>query len=938
MTIQRPSLGLIVAALVVLSAVAAASVDRRPPCFNGALDNGETDTDCGGPNGCRRCAVGRACRESEDCADEAECSHAGFCVDHAPTRAKRSEIPAPADKDNDPEAPPRCFNLRRDPDESDVDCGGPSECARCEIGQRCGAASDCSDNNVCRDHVCASPRLRAVPSGSQAVSSSSSEGEVDVCLPETTAQCVNMPSGTFLTLTAELNTEIWYVWPEAAYTRVVYDNAAGTEIWTRGHFVCRTTNSSSWIFTLIRTSPSALNVSLVATRNADATWTVRTRRPCQYRNFASPVISTIKTIVGGCVGIEIDQRECATNFDNCNSQCQCTNNTSHTTPLQLWCVANTVPVLVKFNLNPSVAVQYNDSQIVALVTKSVHDATGVPEANIVVVIVHQGSRKRAPTVQAQVTLTSGSTSGGTPSQAADTLAQEMTSSNSTFSNSTIAGFVSSIPAIDYGLPGPDRNDQIVKISAGLCPNVGITAHNFAPEPPSVYVTSSGGDVSVKLVMTADSNRYFTRTPYFIGNTGPAGINFTVNATLEVCYHVWRETFALDRLLTYGSPVRSDYADHIAFDFRVVLEFYEEFNWTQTVSRTRLVQSPVKFTVVVPRMVSVTTNITLASSRVLWAYIERSFVSLDLAGVTYFDIELVTRPVEDNLVIDPATFVIASHHGDLQQVSQPALYRADGQMQYWRTRVTLTNTTICQLTKLDNFTASFSLEMADPNGQPQFSTGGPFSVDFTLETTENWCAQQAYNVTTPTPVLATYNSDSWLVKTSRFFVGGDVYADVYVPDFLTLHPIATELVGLEVGGRALLVGGNATALGTAFGLWIGAPGDCLDSTRACWTFTLLPTNFTGGTMVPLAAQVKFTLQEGRRRSEQEVYEKTVTAYLYLGARGKNTAAGGDKAAEGQQQVTVTKFASNGALAILGALVVVPVVALAVGLAVVLRRRS
>ena len=48
-----------------------ASATRTPPpptCTNGGLDGGESDADCGGITLCARCAVGRGCADSADCA------------------------------------------------------------------------------------------------------------------------------------------------------------------------------------------------------------------------------------------------------------------------------------------------------------------------------------------------------------------------------------------------------------------------------------------------------------------------------------------------------------------------------------------------------------------------------------------------------------------------------------------------------------------------------------------------------------------------------------------------------------------------------------------------------------------------------------------------------------------------------------------------------
>lgn len=93
--------------------------DRRcvpPSCANGALDPGETAADCGGPD-CAPCAIGRACLDDTDCVDGAECA-GGTC------------------------ALLSCHDAARNGEETDIDCGG-SACAACIIGQACVTARDC---------------------------------------------------------------------------------------------------------------------------------------------------------------------------------------------------------------------------------------------------------------------------------------------------------------------------------------------------------------------------------------------------------------------------------------------------------------------------------------------------------------------------------------------------------------------------------------------------------------------------------------------------------------------------------------------------------------------------------------------------------------------------------------------------------------------------
>ncbi|HYQ43293.1 MAG TPA: carbohydrate binding domain-containing protein [Polyangiaceae bacterium] len=54
-------------------------------------------------------------------------------------------------------APGTCMNSQKDPDESDVDCGGPGKCARCSLNARCSTNSDC-ETDLCSNKRCAEPR------------------------------------------------------------------------------------------------------------------------------------------------------------------------------------------------------------------------------------------------------------------------------------------------------------------------------------------------------------------------------------------------------------------------------------------------------------------------------------------------------------------------------------------------------------------------------------------------------------------------------------------------------------------------------------------------------------------------------------------------------------------------------------------------------------
>jgi hypothetical protein len=104
-------------------------------CLDGVKNNGETDLDCGGGN-CDGCALGKKCKNTWDCASKACDGVTLTCIsDH-------------------------CLDSRFDGDETDTDCGGPTCAARCGLGVRCVASSDCAPTLVCQagnPHICVTP-------------------------------------------------------------------------------------------------------------------------------------------------------------------------------------------------------------------------------------------------------------------------------------------------------------------------------------------------------------------------------------------------------------------------------------------------------------------------------------------------------------------------------------------------------------------------------------------------------------------------------------------------------------------------------------------------------------------------------------------------------------------------------------------------------------
>lgn len=99
-------------------------------CDNTLMDGSETDVDCGGPDCTSRCGLGQSCAMPSDCEVGLSCEN-GSCVEAT------------------------CSNNLQDVDESDTDCGGTSQCPRCNTGQACTLASDCVSNAPCVNNACA---------------------------------------------------------------------------------------------------------------------------------------------------------------------------------------------------------------------------------------------------------------------------------------------------------------------------------------------------------------------------------------------------------------------------------------------------------------------------------------------------------------------------------------------------------------------------------------------------------------------------------------------------------------------------------------------------------------------------------------------------------------------------------------------------------------
>ncbi|MEP7052830.1 MAG: discoidin domain-containing protein [Pseudomonadota bacterium] len=103
------------------------STEALNACRDHQLSLGEADVDCGG-NCPTACPSGAACMMDSDCAN-ASCVE-GVCTDET------------------------CADAVKNQDETDIDCGGKTGCARCELGAACVSNNDCGAG-TCIQSVCA---------------------------------------------------------------------------------------------------------------------------------------------------------------------------------------------------------------------------------------------------------------------------------------------------------------------------------------------------------------------------------------------------------------------------------------------------------------------------------------------------------------------------------------------------------------------------------------------------------------------------------------------------------------------------------------------------------------------------------------------------------------------------------------------------------------
>ena len=161
----------------------AGTCGTEPTCADETANGGETDIDCGGPTECPRCNVGRRCEDDSDCESnlctpEGRCDAIATCDDEirngletdvdcggADPDCERCDDGKDCARDGDCRSnictdagtcgtEPTCADETANGGETDIDCGGATNCARCGVGRRCDEDSDCQSNLCTSDGRC----------------------------------------------------------------------------------------------------------------------------------------------------------------------------------------------------------------------------------------------------------------------------------------------------------------------------------------------------------------------------------------------------------------------------------------------------------------------------------------------------------------------------------------------------------------------------------------------------------------------------------------------------------------------------------------------------------------------------------------------------------------------------------------------------------------
>eukprot|EP00727_Mastigamoeba_balamuthi_P012283 m51a1_g7678 hypothetical protein (1565) ;mRNA; r:1415-7138 len=485
-----------------------------------------------------------------------------------------------------------------------------------------------------------------------------------------------------------------------------------------------------------------------------------------------------------------------------------------------------------------------------------------------------------------------------------------------------------------------------------CPVRRVDPHRAIDWPAEIEVDfTPAGNFEVYVILpdvTLPDTRAIHSAPRFVNSTGgDTGVSFPA-AAIQQCSQEWSGTFFMTDLIEHAEPVVEHIGANWHLTFRVGLSWTETFPFglegqTAVVNASREVDTTVAFAIIVPQTIEVSANISIASSRVLWAYVYRGFVHVDAHGIPSFELQIRTLPVEPGLIILPGTMHVLTANGNVANITDAELLTStsDGATQLWSFWVTMAHPSICTPTRLDNFTLQFTLGARNMSEIPW--SPAQHSLPFELTIMENWCAVDSGVNITLFAAQSTYTSARWERSTRRYLQNSPVYADISVPPQKGIIPSLAEVVGVTVESQTLTWllwnGTDATPEGVALRFQKLSP--CLAPEHECYTFLLDQTWFGAGEVVTLHSDVLLHLQEGKRKSSRAIsvrVQKVHTQSVIFVAPKELDAD--DKGEIDEAQPTIEyqyRFASPSMVAAIAVMAAVPFLAVVAALVVLHRKR-
>eukprot|EP00727_Mastigamoeba_balamuthi_P011832 m51a1_g7271 putative C-tail anchored protein (1369) ;mRNA; r:214863-219516 len=433
----------------------------------------------------------------------------------------------------------------------------------------------------------------------------------------------------------------------------------------------------------------------------------------------------------------------------------------------------------------------------------------------------------------------------------------------------------------------------------------LDGHTFVGPPTLEVDFTSADDVVLLTVVLPETNpgrghpvasivnprnglnvSYFT--PLALSLINPCEWGVTANTTIA-------------ELMTYGVPRVVAYPAHYALSFAIEVAWVENVTMHRStgVPVARYMSSTLTFEVLVARQLSVTANVTMVDSTLLWAYIKRGYLVIpDAPALPYFEVAMDTMPKADGIYVVNDSFHYGSHTGQrISTISDPTLVgyslEVDGYvLQSWLFNVYLNNSAVCSMGSGDNFTLSYAL--ASLLGE---QAAGTQLMALSLATSETWCSVSNATVTLAAD-MTVYAADTPMTTAARRFLrGSTAYFRIEVPTpqyGMTIQEVF--LTSVSVSGGALIVAPGPVGAEWALSN-ISCPG--LHNNEACFSLLLPMADLQESAQLSVTATVYVDVSTRRRSFALDSRASVASAHVFIthprpGA-AQATAAQGEAAA-------------------------------------------